>query len=92
MGFIHLQIDWNPWLGGYHTQILILSALYPQLNLLNPPPGPRKKIHGGLGMPLDAGNLFPRVKQHQSDDEHSTTSTAKIKNVLGHKYIVPICF
>jgi hypothetical protein len=42
MGFIDLQIEWNPWLGGYRPQIPVLSALYPQLNLLNPPP--RKKI------------------------------------------------
>ena len=28
----------NPWLGGYHPQILILFVLCPQLNLLNPPP------------------------------------------------------
>ena len=28
----------NPWLGGYRPQIPILSVLYPQLNLLNPPP------------------------------------------------------
>jgi hypothetical protein len=40
-GFTHLQIEWNPWLGGYRAQILVLSALCPQLNLLNTPP-PRK--------------------------------------------------
>ena len=28
----------NPWLGGYCSQIPVLSVLYPQLNLLNPPP------------------------------------------------------
>jgi hypothetical protein len=44
MGFIHLQIEWNPRLGGYHPQIPVLSALYPQLNLLNPPP-PKKVCH-----------------------------------------------
>ena len=27
----------NPWLGGYHSQIPVLSVLCPQLNLLNPP-------------------------------------------------------
>ena len=37
----------NPWLGGYWTQILVLFALSPQLNLLNPP---RTKL---LGTPLD---------------------------------------
>jgi hypothetical protein len=37
-----LQIEWNPWLGGYCPQISVLSALCPQLNLLNPP----KKISG----------------------------------------------
>jgi hypothetical protein len=42
MGFIHLQIEWNPWLGRYRPQIPVLSALYPRLNLLNP----RKKIPG----------------------------------------------
>ena len=28
----------NPWLGGYRPQIHVLSVLWPQLNLLNPPP------------------------------------------------------
>jgi hypothetical protein len=37
MGFTHLQIEQNLWLGGYRPQIPILSALCPQLNLLNPP-------------------------------------------------------
>jgi len=37
----------NPWLGGYGTQIPILSVFCPQLNLLNPPPHPpKKKIPG----------------------------------------------
>jgi hypothetical protein len=35
--FIHLQTEWKPWLGGYRPQISVLSALCPQLNLLNPP-------------------------------------------------------
>jgi hypothetical protein len=35
-GFTHLQIEWNPWLGGYSPQIPVLSAPCPQLNLLNP--------------------------------------------------------
>jgi hypothetical protein len=42
MGFTHLQIERNPWLRGYRPQILILSALYPQLNLLNLTPPPNK--------------------------------------------------
>jgi hypothetical protein len=46
MGFIHLQIEWNPWLGGYCPQIPVLSDLCLQLNLLNPSP---KKF---LGTPL----------------------------------------
>jgi hypothetical protein len=46
MGFIHLQIEWNPWLEGYSPQIPILSALYPQLNLLNNPHPPPEKISG----------------------------------------------
>jgi hypothetical protein len=37
MGFIHLQIEWNTWLGGHLPQIPVLSALYPHLYLLNPP-------------------------------------------------------
>jgi hypothetical protein len=37
MGFTHLQIERNPWLGGYRSKIPVLSALCPQLNLLNPP-------------------------------------------------------
>jgi len=28
----------NPWLGGYHPKIPVVSVLCPQLNLLNPPP------------------------------------------------------
>jgi hypothetical protein len=48
MGFIHLQIEWNPWLGVYHPHIPILFAHNPQLNLLNPLP-PQKKF---LGTPL----------------------------------------
>ena len=36
----------NPWLRGYRPQIPVLSVLWPQLNLLNPP---RKKL---LGTPL----------------------------------------
>jgi hypothetical protein len=37
MGFTHLQIECNPWLEGYRPQIPVLSALCPQLNLLNAP-------------------------------------------------------
>jgi hypothetical protein len=48
MGFIHLQIEWNPWLEGYRPQIPVHSALYPQLNLLHP----EKKF---LGTPLSVG-------------------------------------
>jgi hypothetical protein len=33
MGFTHLQIERNPWLGDYSPQIPVLSALCPQLNL-----------------------------------------------------------
>ena len=33
-----LQLPQNFWLGGYRPQIPVLSVLYPQLNLLNPPP------------------------------------------------------
>jgi hypothetical protein len=33
-----LQIERNPWLAGYRPQIPVLSALCPQLNLLNTPP------------------------------------------------------
>jgi hypothetical protein len=42
MGFTHLQIEWDPVLGGYRHQILVLSALCPQPNLWNPPPPPNK--------------------------------------------------
>jgi hypothetical protein len=35
-GFTHLQVGQNPWLGGYRPRIPVLSALCPQLNLLNP--------------------------------------------------------
>jgi hypothetical protein len=37
MGFTHLQIERNPWVGGCRPQIPVLSALCPQLNLLTPP-------------------------------------------------------
>jgi hypothetical protein len=46
MGFTHLQIERNPWLGGYRTQIAVLSALCPQLNLLNTAPPPFGKNPG----------------------------------------------
>jgi hypothetical protein len=36
--FTHLQIEQNPWLGGYRPQIPVLSAFCLQLNLLNPLP------------------------------------------------------
>jgi hypothetical protein len=44
MGFTHLQIEQNHWLGGYRPQIPVLSALCSQMNLLNPwlPPPPNK--------------------------------------------------
>jgi hypothetical protein len=61
MGFIHLQIEWNPWLGGYRPQIPVLSALYPQLNLSNPP---GKKLPGTLQIhipPPTTDALFPIV-------------------------------
>ena len=32
----------SPWLGGYRPQIPVLSVLFPQLNLLYPPPPPNK--------------------------------------------------
>jgi hypothetical protein len=41
-GFIHFQIEWNPWLGRYRPQIPVLSALCPQLNLLTAPLPTRK--------------------------------------------------
>jgi hypothetical protein len=56
-GFTHLQIGRNPWLGGYRPQIPILSALCPQLNLLNTPA--EKKF---LGTPLPTGKLLPMLR------------------------------
>jgi hypothetical protein len=38
--FTHLQIERNPWLGGYRPLIPVLSTLCPQLNLLNTLPLP----------------------------------------------------
>jgi hypothetical protein len=43
----------NPWLWGYRPQIPLLSVLYPQLNLLNPPL--RTKF---LGTPLLLGMFY----------------------------------
>jgi hypothetical protein len=37
-----LQIEWNPWLGGYSPHISVLSAHCPKQNVLNPPPPPEK--------------------------------------------------
>jgi hypothetical protein len=37
-----LQIERNPWLGGYCPHIPVLSALCPQLNLLSTPPHPKQ--------------------------------------------------
>jgi hypothetical protein len=42
MGCIHLQIEWNPRLGGYHPKIPILSALS-STEFVDPPPLPEKK-------------------------------------------------
>jgi len=36
----------NPWLGGYRPQIPVLSVLWHQLNLLNPPPQKKNKFPG----------------------------------------------
>jgi hypothetical protein len=51
-GFTHLQIEWNPRLGGYRPQIHVFSALCLQLNLLNTP---EKKM---LGAPLVPSRLM----------------------------------
>ena len=53
----------NPWQGGYRPQILVLSVLCPQLNLLNPPP--RTKF---LGTPL----MVADVAEQYSLPLHST--------------------
>ena len=59
----------NPWLGegvGYRPQIPVLSVLYPQLNLLKPPPP--KKIPGyatggnSVRNNKTAENMMPDVK------------------------------
>jgi mannose-6-phosphate isomerase class I len=42
MGFIDLQIEWNPWLGSYCPQIHVLSALS-STEFVEPP---QKKIPG----------------------------------------------
>ena len=43
----------NPWLGGYLTQIPVLSVLCPQLYLLNPPPEQSFWVrHWPLGSPI----------------------------------------
>jgi hypothetical protein len=51
MGFTHLQIEQNPWLGAYRPQSPF-SLPCPQMNLLNPP---WTKF---LGMPLSLYNHF----------------------------------
>jgi hypothetical protein len=67
MGFTHLQIEWNPWLGGYRPQISVLSALCPQLNLLTPLEKnswripPRKKL---MGTPLHHFNDYATFTLH----------------------------
>jgi hypothetical protein len=57
-----MQIERNPWLGGYRPQITVLSVLCPQLNLLNPPPSPAPKKF--LGTPL-----IPQAKASLSRTE-----------------------
>jgi hypothetical protein len=58
-----LQIERNTWLGGYCSQIPVLSALCPQLNFLIPPP-PRKKF---LGTPLPVTHLIiPTVSENMA--------------------------
>ena len=59
----------NPWLGGYRPQIPVLSALCPQLNLLNPPP---KKF---LGTPLPSAEIIGLVHS----DEHWYMNQCDIK-------------
>jgi hypothetical protein len=61
MGFIHLQIERNPWLEGYRPQIPIMSALCPERNLLNPL---QKKF---LGTPLlEARDKWSLIVMHCS--------------------------
>ena len=52
----------NPWLGGYHPQIPVLSDLYLQLKLLNrhPPPPPNKIPGYATGMKC----TYSKLKGH----------------------------
>jgi hypothetical protein len=70
MGFTHLKIELNPWLGAYHTQIPVLSALCRQLNLLNPTPKQNSWVRHCLLWPKkhSCGNVltfeFGKVSQY----------------------------
>ena len=55
----------NPWLVGYRPQIPILSALCPQLNLLNPPPEQNSWVRHWF--------------THNGDDTHIRVLTADLK-------------
>ena len=55
----------NPWLGSYRSQIPVLSILYPQLNLLNPPPPNKIPEYATEGILLDLNQTTARYGQSQ---------------------------
>ena len=76
----------NPWLRGYRPQIPVLSVLCSQLNLLNPPPPPRKKI---LGYATEFGWLRETQSQflflnHYMNEDLSSRSFSLCISVHGY--------
>jgi len=71
----------NPWLGGYRPHIPVLSALCPQLNLLNPP---GTKF---LGTPLMTSHHDARCSSFTALIYHYCTTQHRPR---GQDYIFPI--
>jgi hypothetical protein len=85
MGFIHLQIECNPWLGGYRHQIPVLSVLYPQLNLLNPTPENIPAVNTPPPFPPDKKFLgMPQLPEDIKQFQHNS-------NIVYLSSAIPVC-
>jgi hypothetical protein len=75
MGFTHLQIERNSWLGGYRPQIPVFSAPCPQLNLLTPP---KKKC---MGTPLFCWSCTTVYQYNETNVMHFSFNLLRIKGL-----------